>query len=192
MTDRKLRLWRGIKPVAAPTGLAISTRLRTTPDDERVLDLVAAHLARLRCSDLAAVSCSEPADMGLSAGDLRAVRRGRLNARKKALTAVSSARWANAIIARNDDQVRLARDAQYRHIVGLRAAIATIAKRLAAPSAETLTAAERRARRKAMPAKRNGSKSSGDYSICAVNSPALRLIDPSTGCGWLRAVSGSL
>jgi hypothetical protein len=87
--------------------------------------------------------------MGLSAGDLRAVRRVRLNARKKALTAVSSARWANAIIAGNDDQVRLARDAQYRHIVGLRAAIATMAKRLAAPSAETLTAAERKARRKA-------------------------------------------
>jgi hypothetical protein len=149
MTDRTLRLWRGIKPVAAPAGLAISTRLRTTPDDERVLNLVAAHLARLRCSDLAAVSCSEAPDMGLSAGDLRAVRRVRLNARKKALTAVSSARWANAIIAGNDDQVRLARDAQYRHIVGLRAAIATMAKRLAAPSAETLTAAERKARRKA-------------------------------------------
>ena len=42
------------------------------------------------------------------------------------LTAQSSARWANAIIAGNDDQCRLARDAQYRHIVGLQAAIATI------------------------------------------------------------------
>jgi hypothetical protein len=77
------------------------------------------------------------------------VRRDRLNARKKALTAQSSARWANAIIIGNDDQHRLARDAQYRHIVGLRAAIATIGKRLAAPTADTLTVAQRKARREA-------------------------------------------
>jgi AraC-like DNA-binding protein len=146
---RKLREWRGVKPVAAPTGVAISTRLRTTAEDERVLDLIAAHLGRLRRSDLAAISCSEPVDMGLSAEDLRAVRRGRLNARKKGLTGQSSARWANAIIAANDDQRRLARDGQYRHISGLRAAVATIAKRLAAPTTDTLTAAQRKGRRKA-------------------------------------------
>ena len=43
------------------------------------------------------------------------LRQDRLNARKKALIAASSARWANAIIAANDDQNRLARDVQYRH-----------------------------------------------------------------------------
>jgi IS605 OrfB family transposase len=129
--------------------VAISTRLCTTADDERVLDLVAAHLGRLRRTDLAAVSLAEPVDPGLSAEERRAVRRCRLNARKKALTARSSARWANAIIAANDDQYRLARDAQYRHIVGLRAAIAALEKRLAAPTTDTLTAAERKARRKA-------------------------------------------
>jgi hypothetical protein len=79
----------------------------------------------------------------------RAARRDRLNTRKKALTAKSSARWANAIIAGNDDQYRLARDAQYRHIIGLQAAIATIENRLAAPTGNSLTAGERRARRKA-------------------------------------------
>lgn len=42
MSDRKLREWRGVKPVAAPTGVAISTRLRTTAADEHVLDAVAA------------------------------------------------------------------------------------------------------------------------------------------------------
>jgi IS605 OrfB family transposase len=68
--------------------------------------------------------------------------------RKKALTGQSSARWANAVIAGNDDQYRLARDAQYRHIVGLRAAIATIEKRLVAPTTDTLTVAERKTRRK--------------------------------------------
>jgi hypothetical protein len=148
MTAHKLRQWRGVKPVAAPSGVAISARLRTTPDEERVLDLVAAHLGQLRRADLAAGARPEPVDSGLGGQERRAVRRCRLNARKKALTAQSSARWANAIIAGNDDQYRLARDAQYRHIVGLRAAIATIEKRPAGPSTDTLAVAERKARRK--------------------------------------------
>jgi hypothetical protein len=53
------------------------------------------------------------------------------------------------IIAANDDRCRLARDAQYRHVIGLRAAVATIGKRLAAPTADMLTPAQRKARRKA-------------------------------------------
>ena len=65
------------------------------------------------------------------------------------MTAESSARWASAIIACNDDQYRLARDAQHRHIVGLRAAIATIEKRLTQPTADTLTHEQRAARRNA-------------------------------------------
>lgn len=149
MTDRKLRAWRGVKPVAAPTGVATGTRLRTSAEDEFVLDQIAAHLGRLRRADLAVVSRPEPVDAGLSAEERRQVRRKALNARKRALTAQSSARWANAIIAGNDDQYRLARDAQYRHLIGLKAAIATIEKRLAAPTADTLTAAERKSRRKA-------------------------------------------
>lgn len=149
MTARALRPWRGVKPVAAPSGVAITTRLRTSPDDEYVLDLVAPHLGRLRRTDLAATACREPVDSQLSAQERRQVRRDRLNARKNALTGQSSARWANAIIAGNDDQCRLARDAQHRHIIGLRAAITTLEKRLAAPTTDTLTAAERKARRKA-------------------------------------------
>jgi hypothetical protein len=149
MADGKLREWRGVKPVAAPTGVAISTRLPTTPADEHVLDVVAAHLGRLRRADLAATSQRDPVDPTLGNEQRKQVRRTQLNTRKKALTAQSCARWANAIIAANDDQCRLARDAQYRHIVGLRAAIATIDKRLAAPATDTLTADERKARRKA-------------------------------------------
>ena len=76
-------------------------------------------------------------------------RQDRLNTRKKALTTESSARWACAIIAANDDQYRLARDAQHRHIIGLRAAIRTIENRLAQPTADTLTPEQRTARRKA-------------------------------------------
>ena len=133
--NRERREWRGVKPVAAPSGVAITTRLRTSADEDRVLDLVAGHLGALRRADLAAVSQPEPVDPGLDAEGRAQVRRGRLNARKKQLTGQSSARWANAIIAGNDDQFRLAREAQYRHIVGLRAAIATIEARWPRPPA---------------------------------------------------------
>jgi IS605 OrfB family transposase len=149
MSRQKLREWRGVKLVAAPAGCAITTRLRTSRADEYVLDAVAAHLGRLRRADLAAVSCPQPLPAGLDTDERRQVHRDRLNARKKALTAESSARWANALIAGNDDQYRLARDGQQRHILGLRAAIVTITKRLGAPTGDTLTGAQRAQRRKA-------------------------------------------
>jgi hypothetical protein len=144
-----LRQWRGVKPVAAPTGVAMRTRLATTVEDERVLDRVAEHLGRLRRSDLVRVCQPVAIEPGIDDAAKRQVRRDRLNARKKALTAQSSARWANAIIAANDDQHRLARDARYRHMIGLRAAIATLDTRLAAPTADTLSVAQRKARRQA-------------------------------------------
>jgi hypothetical protein len=147
VTAQKLRQWRGVKPVAGPCGVAISTRLPTAPEDDRVLDLVAEHVGRLRRADLATVTRPEPLDPAMDEGAKRQARRERLNNRKSALTAESSARWANAIIAGNDAQYRLARDAQHRHIIGLRAAIDTIEKRLAQPTADTLTPADRRARR---------------------------------------------
>ena len=133
--------------MASPSGVAIMTRLRTTPEDEVVLDAVAAHLGELRRGDLAAV-CRPPAmAAGLDPDARRRLRRDRLNTRKSRLTARSSARWANAIISENNHQYRLARDAQYRQIVGLRTAIATIEKRLAAPTGDTVTPEERMARR---------------------------------------------
>jgi hypothetical protein len=149
VTAVKLREWHGVKPVAGPAGAAITTRLRVTPEDERVLDLVAEHVGGLRRADLAAVSRPAPLDPAMDDEARRQARRDRLNTRKKALTAQSSARWANAIIAGNDAQCRLARDAQHRHLIGLRAAIATIEKRLAQPTDDTLSPEQRRARRKA-------------------------------------------
>lgn len=146
---RQMREWRGVKPVAGVSGVAITTRLRVTAVDELVLDSVAAHLGGLRRADLARVVRPEPLRAGLDAEARRQARRDRLNTRKGGLTVASSARWANAIIAANDDQYRLARAAQARHIAGLRAAIAAIEKRLAAPTADMLTVAERKARRKA-------------------------------------------
>jgi IS605 OrfB family transposase len=149
MTAVRLRQWRGVKPVAGPAGVAITTRLHTTPEDDRVLDLVAEHLGRLRRADLAAVTRPQPLDPAMDGEAERQARRDRLNTRKKALTAESSARWANAIIAANDAQYRLARDAQHRHIIGLRAAITTIEKRLAQPTDDSLTQEERKAPKKA-------------------------------------------
>jgi hypothetical protein len=99
MTVEELRQWRGVKPVAAPAGVAISTRLRTTGEDERVLDRVAEHLGRLRRADLARVVRPLPLGRALGGAATRQARRDRLNTRKAALTAQSSARWANAIIA---------------------------------------------------------------------------------------------
>jgi hypothetical protein len=149
VTAVRLRQWRGVKPVAGPCGVAITTRLRTTPDDEHVLDLVAEHLGRLRRADLARVCHPAPLDPSLDGRAKLLVRRDRLNTRKKALTAESSARWANAIIAANDAQYRLARGVQHRHIISLRAAIDTIEKRLAQPTADTLAPEQRKACRKA-------------------------------------------
>jgi hypothetical protein len=149
VTAVKLREWRGVKPVAGPSGAAITTRLSTTPEDERVLDLVARHVGGLRRADLAAVSRPQPLDPAMGDEAKRQACRDRLNTRKKALTAESSARWANAIIAGNDAQYRLARDAQHRHIIVLRAAIATIEKRLARPTGDTLTREQRKERKKA-------------------------------------------
>jgi hypothetical protein len=123
VTAQKLRQWRGVKPVAGPCGVAISTRLPTTPEDDRVFDLVDKHMGRLRTADLATVTRPEPLDPAMDEAAKRQARRERLNNRKSALTAESSARWANAIIAGNDARYRLARDAQHRHIIGLRAAI---------------------------------------------------------------------
>ncbi len=136
-----------MRPVAGPAGVAITTRLRTTPGDAAVLDAVAKHLGQLRRADLAARCHPEPVPDGLSSQALGALRRQRLNRRKRMLTAASSARWANAIIGANDDQYQLAREAQDRHIIGLRAAISTISKRLAQPTGDSLTPQQRKARR---------------------------------------------
>jgi hypothetical protein len=57
MTAEKLREWRGVKPVARPSGAAITTRLQVTPADQAVLDAVVGHLGRLRRADLARLCC---------------------------------------------------------------------------------------------------------------------------------------
>jgi IS605 OrfB family transposase len=141
-----LRDWRGVKPVAAPAGTAITTRLRTTAAEDLVLGQVAALLGMLRRGDLAAACRPEAGENGAE-GDVRRAKRSRLNARKALLTDQSSSRWASSVIRGNDAQVRLAHRSQARRITFLKAAIAAIEERLAAPSADRPTVRERRERR---------------------------------------------
>jgi hypothetical protein len=77
------RPWRGVKPVAAPAGVAISTRVRTTGEDDQVLDLIAEHLGSLRRSDLAAVSHSQLLDLRSDAQGRQQARRTRLTPARK-------------------------------------------------------------------------------------------------------------
>ena len=67
VTAVRLREWRGVKPVAGPSGAAITTRLRTTAADKAVLDAVAGHLGWLRRADLARVCRPTPPTEGLGA-----------------------------------------------------------------------------------------------------------------------------
>jgi len=147
MTAVKLREWRGVKPVPGPSGAAIRTRLRTTPEDNTVLNAVAGHLGRLRRADLAHVCRPVPPGLSLDDEAKRQARRDALNVRKQTITAESSSRWAGTIIRANDDQYRLARESQARHIVSLGAAISSIEKRLAQPTGDSLAHEYRKTRK---------------------------------------------
>lgn len=112
-----------------------------------MLDAVAEHLGRLRRADLAHVCRAVSAGPSLDDEARRQARRDVLNARKRAITAESSSRWAGTIIRANDDKYRLARESQARHIVSLRAAISSIEKRLAQPTGDMLPSGDRKTRR---------------------------------------------
>jgi IS605 OrfB family transposase len=110
--------------------------------------VVAGHLGRLRRADLARVCRPAPPPADAGEAGRRQARRDGLNRRKQGLTALSSARWANAVIAANDAQYRACLEAQDRHIASLHAAIAAIERHLRQPTSDTLTRQERTARRK--------------------------------------------
>jgi hypothetical protein len=106
--------------VAPPSGARIRTRLRLSAADEQVLRLVGAHLGRLAGADLAA-RCR----VGRNA-DQRA-------ARKRALTAGASSRWAGAITRCSNDQWQRGSKNLLDTRVGLRHAAARIRARLGVP-----------------------------------------------------------
>jgi len=109
--------------VPGPSGVAVRTRLKQlTLADEKVLALVGAHLGSLASRDVK-VRCAE----GLEhSADTWA-------ARKRALTAVSSSRWAGSLTKATHDQWALARRGQLAHIQSLEARIHTIRHRLSLP-----------------------------------------------------------
>jgi hypothetical protein len=105
---------------APPTGVRIRTRLRVSPDDERILRQVGQYLARLAGRDLAD-RCR--LGVGEASGNRRA----------KALTAASTSRWAATIMRTSENQWQR----EYRNLlsqrISLRRAIDQIDMRLAAP-----------------------------------------------------------
>ena len=103
---------------APPAGVRVRTRLRVSAQDEAVLRAVGRHLGSLAGRDLAA-RCGE--------GQLDATGRAASRAaRKRALTAASSSRWAGAITRTSEDAWRLAAQNLRGHRSSLQARIGRI------------------------------------------------------------------
>jgi len=140
---------------AAPAGTRVRTRLRVSLDDEAVLRAAGSHLGSLAGRDLAA-RCAE------GRLDARGQAASRA-ARKRALTAESSSRWAGAITRTSEDQHRLAEQNLRAERASLQARLHRIGDRLAVPAGGRsgnrrgyATAAERHAkdiRRRALQAR---------------------------------------
>jgi hypothetical protein len=123
---RKKRALRPITPpftVAAPSGARIRDRLRLSAADAEVLTLVGSHLGRHQRADLA---------QRVAIGEVP-VKENRRAERKKALTAVSSSRWAGAMTRVSEDQYQLSLRCLYDEAAGLRRAVRTIERRLTVP-----------------------------------------------------------
>lgn len=120
---RELRVLVAPFTVAAPSGARIRDRLRLNAADEKVLRLVGEHLGHYQRADLA-----ERVRIGqVAAKDTRRAER------KRRLTAPSSSRWAGAMTRASEDQYQLAMRCLCDARAGLRRAIRTITRRLAAP-----------------------------------------------------------
>jgi len=111
---------------AAPAGARVRTRLHVSPADEAVLRAAGSHLGSLAGRDLAA-RCAE----GRLDAKGRAVSRA---ARKRALTAQSSSRWAGAITRTSQDQWSLAERNLRADRTSLQARVGRIEARLAVPA----------------------------------------------------------
>lgn len=120
---RELRVLAAPFTVAAPSGARIRDRLRPTAADEKVLRLAGEHLGHYQRADLA-----ERVKIGQVAAN--GTRRAE---RKKRLTAAASSRWAGAMTRASEDQYQLSMRCLHDERTGLRRAIRTIARRLAAP-----------------------------------------------------------
>ena len=95
--SRRLREIRAPFVAAPPAGARVRTRLRVPAQNVMVLEAAGRHLGSLAGRDLAVACAVGTAGLG-----------GSRAARKRALTAESSSRWAGAITRTSEDQVRLA------------------------------------------------------------------------------------
>ncbi|MEV4865898.1 IS200/IS605 family accessory protein TnpB-related protein [Streptomyces ossamyceticus] len=122
----------GLRELAAPfvavgpSGVAVRDRLKhLTEQDETVLRLVGDHLGTVASRDLKA-RCAVGLDHDAEGWA----------ARKRAVTGVSSSRWAGSITKATHDQWALARRGQLAHIQQLEAGVRMIAHRLSLPVGE--------------------------------------------------------
>jgi IS605 OrfB family transposase len=114
--------------VAPPGGARVRTRLMMDDTDQRVLEALGAHLGHLASSDLA---------RRVKGGSLDAKAKARSRkARKQALTAASSSRWAGAITRTTEDAYGLARRNLAAEKVSLQARIKSITQRVKVPAGE--------------------------------------------------------
>ena len=112
--------------VAAPAGARVRTRLRLSPEDAAVLRAAGSYLGSLAGRDLAA-RCAE----GRLDAKGRAVSR---RERKRALTGLSSSRWAGAITRTSEDAWQLAERNLKAEQASLRARVRKIEARAAVPA----------------------------------------------------------
>jgi hypothetical protein len=108
---------------AAPAGVRIRTRIRPTAAEAAALTVIGDFLGSVYRSELAA-------RVGLGRLDPKAYAQWRAE-RKRALTAVSSSRWAGALTRAADDQCQLAMRGVAAHVAELRAAVDVLEARCA-------------------------------------------------------------
>lgn len=125
----KSRLQLPTRVVAPSAGVSVRTRLRLDLDERDLLDAVGAHLTRARNTDLSAARRGEKA-----------------NDRYKVLVAQFGihSRYAGTICVDNDAATKAAKEHLWRHRAGLRGAVATLERRIAAPAQSTCGCGERR------------------------------------------------
>jgi hypothetical protein len=125
VVSRKRRVIASPFGVAGPSGARVRTRLRLSPADEVVLAALGAYLGALAGGDFAR-RCGEGR---LDAKGAAVSRRER----KRALTSVSSSRWAGAITRTTDDAWRLAERNLVAEARSLRARVGQLQRRLSVP-----------------------------------------------------------
>ncbi|MER5760859.1 hypothetical protein [Streptomyces sp. NPDC002082] len=109
--------------MSAPAGARIRDRLRLSTCDAEVLRIVGDHLGGHARADLA-----ERVRIGMVSAQ-----QNRRAERKRALTTVSSSRWAGAITRTSDDQYQLSLRCLLDERTSLRRTVAKIRRRLAIP-----------------------------------------------------------